>query len=122
MTNDLSEFLLELENEMNKRTYLNSKWDMLGYKNNGERFKTIIALSIGDIIYKWYHTDFTGEDNFCDETTIQIALETFNAICKSNVWYGEEVVSHSDPSYVPIDPNHYWNDSEYWQDFSLWQD
>lgn len=121
MTNDLSEFLLEVENEMSKRAYLNSKWDMLGYDNPGEKFKTIVAILLGDIIYKWYNTSFT-EDNFCTEEEILIALETFNAICKSNAWYGTEVVQNSDPSYVPVDPNHYWNDSEYWQDFNIWWD
>jgi hypothetical protein len=121
MTNSLSEFTLELEDEINKRTYLTSKWDMLGVRNQGEKFKTIIAILIGDIINKWYNTEFT-EDNFCEEEDILIALETFNAICKSNVWYDVNVVNHEEPTYSPIHATHYWDDDLYWDDFTLWED
>ena len=121
MTNNFDEFILELENEISKRTYLTSKWDMLGVGNKGEKFKTVIAILIGNIIYKWFKTEFT-EDNFCEEGDILIALETFNAICKSNVWYGIDVVNNTDPTYVPTDTANYWNDSEYWQDSEFWID
>jgi hypothetical protein len=121
MTNSIDEFTLELEDEINKRTYLTSKWDMLGVRNQGEKFKTVIAILIGDIINKWYNTEFT-EDNFCEEEDILIALETFNAICKSNVWYDINVVDNLEPSYSPISTFHYWNDSLYWDDFTIWED
>jgi hypothetical protein len=116
MTQEVLDFIIELELAYQERAYLTSKRDMLGAANkDAERFKTTIASLLLGIIEKWYTTVFT-EENYCDEETIQKAVDSFNSICNSNV-YLNIPLTYS----VSISQN-FWNDPDIWDDSQTWQD
>jgi len=116
MTQEVLDFIVELELVYQERAYLTSKRDMLGAKNrDAEKFKTMIASLLLTTIETWYTTDFV-EDNFCAEETIQKAVDSFNSICNSNV-YLNIPLTYS----VSISTN-FWNDLDIWNDLQPWID
>jgi hypothetical protein len=116
MTQEVLDFIVELELVYQERAYLTSKRDMLGAVNrDAEKFKTMMASILLGIIEKWYTTEFV-EDNFCDEVTIQKAVDSFNAICNSNVYLNTPLMYS-----VSISTN-FWNDPSIWDDNQPWID
>jgi len=122
MTQEVLDFIIELEQVFQERSYLTSKRDMLGGKNReAEKAKTMIAAFLLTIIEQWYTTEFTA-DYLCEETDIQHAVDCFNAICKSNVYLNSTTTYSSSVGGVWGGTGDFWNDDNIWNDDNVWND